>query len=508
MVLRHFLSCALACVLCLPAWHAQAARDPYPEGLKAYRAGQYTKAYKTLLPLARKKDPRAMYLVGVMYEAGRGVPQDDPTAAGWLEGSARAGNASAQYLLARMTIEGRGVEKSRDKGVALLRAAAEQGHKESVALLARLGAGPAPDAASGATAATAAKAAPATTTAAAATTPAAPATTAPGGSASAAGASPASTSPLEKPIAVIFARYDRKAAQAALTAFGALLQRGAQTDGTEARRTLPQLAPDVARQLWHAESVGDVETVRLATQIAREQRVPLAALVKELTQSGTPEALGVAGLLEGLPAPDLAVRPGCATTIRAARADFAFAWFQGARCIANENPRQASDWMRAAAAAGHAGAQESVGRACVEADPPRWACAREWLGRAAEAGRPSAMPVLGWALTSQPNPSESDLRIAIKWYEQAASSGDTFAMNNLAALFERGPADVRDLARARQWYARGAQAGFAPAQFNLGRMLAAGLGGTADRPAATEWLRKADAAGIVEARAALEQLTR
>ena len=103
---------------------------------------------------------------------------------------------------------------------------------------------------------------------------------------------------------------------------------------------------------------------------------------------------------------------------------------------------------------------------------------------------------------------ESDLRAAIKWYEQAAGSGDTFAMNNLAALFERGPADVRDLARARQWYARGAQAGFAPAQFNLGRMLAAGLGGAADRPAATEWLRKAEAAGVNEARAALEQLTR
>ena len=494
--MRRLTLCVAACLLCLLALPVQAAKDPYPEGLKAYRAGQYTKAYKTLLPLARKKDARAMYLVGVMYETGRGVPQDDPTAAGWLEGSAKAGNASAQYLLARMTIEGRGVEKSREKGVALLRAAAEQGHKESVALLARLGAGPAPDAASGATAATGTKAA--TTTTAAATTPATPGATAPSTTAS----------PLEKPIAVIFTRYDRKAAQAALTAFGALLQRTAQPDSTEARRTLMQMAPDVARQLWHAESVGDVETVRLATQAAREQRIPLAALVKELTQSGTPEALGVAGLLEGLPAPDLAVRPGCATTIRAARADFSWAWFQGARCIANENPRQASDWMRAAAAAGHAGAQESVGRACVEADPPRWACAKEWLGRAAEAGRPSAMPVLGWALTSQPNPAENDLRAALKWYEQAAGSGDTFAMNNLAALFERGPADMRDLARARQWYAKGAQAGFAPAQFNLGRMLAAGLGGAADRPAATEWLRKADAAGVTEARAALEQLTR
>lgn len=500
--MRRLTLCVAACLLWSLALPVQAARDPYPEGLKAYRAGQYTKAYKTLLPLARKKDARAMYLVGVMYETGRGVPQDDPTAAGWLEAAARGGNASAQYALARMTIEGRGVEKSRDKGVALLRAAAEQGHKESVALLARLGAGPAPDAASGTTAATGTKAA-TTTTAAASAAGSAATTTAPTPTTPA-----ASASPLEKPIAVIFTRYERKTAQAALTAFGALLQRAAQPDSAEARRTLTQMAPDVARQLWHAESVGDVETVRLATQTAREQRTPMAALVKELAQSGSPEALGVAGLLEGLPAPDLAVRPGCATTIRAARGDFAFAWFQGARCIANENPRQASDWMRAAAAAGHAGAQESVGRACVEADPPRWACAKEWLGRAAEAGRPSAMPVLGWALTSQPNPAESDLRAALKWYEQAAGSGDTFAMNNLAALFERGPADVRDLARARQWYARGAQAGFAPSQFNLGRMLAAGLGGAADRPAATEWLRKADAAGVTEARAALEQLTR
>ena len=287
--MRRLTLCVAACLLCLLALPVQAAKDPYPEGLKAYRAGQYTKAYKTLLPLARKKDARAMYLVGVMYETGRGVPQDDPTAAGWLEGSAKAGNASAQYLLARMTIEGRGVEKSRDKGVALLRAAAKQGHKESLALLARLGASPAPDAASGATAATGTKAA--TTTTAAATTPATPGATAPSTTAS----------PLEKPIAVIFTRYDRKAAQAALTAFGALLQRAAQPDSAEARRTLTQMAPDVARQLWHAESVGDVETVRLATQTVREQRTPMAALVKELAQSGSPEALGVAGLLEGLP---------------------------------------------------------------------------------------------------------------------------------------------------------------------------------------------------------------
>ena len=126
----------------------------------------------------------------------------------------------------------------------------------------------------------------------------------------------------------------------------------------------------------------------------------------------------------------------------------------------------------------------------------------------AESGRSSALPVLGWTLANQPQASEADLRAAVKWYQSAGSAGDVVSMNNLAALFERGPEPVRDLVQARDWYSRAARSGFGPAQLNLGRMLAQGEGGAANRDEALEWLRRAKASGVAEARAMREQMAR
>jgi uncharacterized protein len=201
-------------------------------------------------------------------------------------------------------------------------------------------------------------------------------------------------------------------------------------------------------------------------------------------------------------------REGCAATIKAAQGNFPFAWFQGARCMAADNVPQAAEWMLMAAHAGHAGAQESAGRSCVEGASKDWPCAKEWLTRSATAGRSSAMPVLAWTLTNQPQAAEADQRAALTWYEAAAATGDTVSMNNLAAMLERGPAVVRDPARARDWYGRAARSGFGPAQLNLGRMLAQGDGGAVNREEAVEWLRKAEAAGVAEARALREQIAR
>ena len=473
--MRRVFQIAMAGTMLLYGVAVTAAPNPYAAGLKAYRAGQYTAAYKMLLPLARNSDARAMYLVGVMYESGNGVPQDDPTAAGWFDAAAKRGNASAQYSLARMTIEGRGIEKSRNQGIALLSAAANQGHKEAAALLLRLGAN-------------------ASATASAIS--------------SSLAASPRQSAPVDGPPQVVFGALNRAAAQGSLDALRAVLARAAQTEGSETRKSLPFLARDFARQYWHVESVGDVALARGFTQLAREQASALTALARELSTAGDAESIAVAGLLEALLSTSTAASAGCTPTINAARAAFAFAWFQGARCVAKTDARQAGDWMRAAAASGHAGAQESVGRSCIEGEPKNWVCAKEWLGRAAAAGRISSMPVLAWALENQPQPTENDQRDAVRWYTTAAEGGDPVSMNNLAALLERGPPSTRDLPRARQWYSRAAELGFGPGQFNLGRMLAGGIGGEPDSNAAATWLRKADTAGIPGARAALEQLGR
>ena len=465
---------------------ALAARDAYGQGLTAYRAGQYPKAYRLLLPLAKKSDARAMYLIGILYQTGRGVPQDDPAAAGWLEASAKLGNASGQYALARMMIEGRGVDKSREKGIALMQSAAAQGHAEASALLTRLGLLPQGSAAAG---------------------PGMPAVS-PSTLAAASSRMPQNAA-AGKPAANVFMPLDRNAAQASLAALRGLLQRPAAADDASVRQGLPFLALDFARQYWHVEAAGDVPLATEFARTAREFATTLVPLAGELSASKPPEAQAAGGLLIRLAgAPNPALLTGCPATIAAAQAGYAFAFFQAARCIAARDATQAADWMRAAAFAGHAGAQESAGRSCIESDPKNWPCGIEWLGRAARAGRSSAMAALGWTLANQPAADENDYRQAMNWYAQAAGAGDLFAMNNLAALYERGPEILRNLAGARRWYGAAARTGFGPAQFNLGRMLAAGIGGTADHTEAADWLRRAAAAGVTEARTALEQLER
>ena len=488
---RLLLLITFACSMMGGAQLAHAAPDTYADGLKAYRAGQYAQAYRQLLPLARKQDARAMYLVGIMYQTGRGVPQDDATAAEWHEASAKLGDASGQYALARMVIEGRGVVKSRERGIGLLRLAAAQGQPEATALLTRLGVGPQPAPAGGTGAAVpAASPAPSITAAPIAFAPAATSTTAAG-----------------KPAPTVFTPLDRGAAQASMGALRSLLQRLAAADDANARRGLPFIALDFARQYWHVESVGDVPLANEFARTAREFAATLVPLAGEMSASQQPEAQAVAGLMIRLAgAPNPALLTGCPATIAAAQSGFAFAWFQGARCIAERDASQAGDWMRAAAVAGHAGAQESVGRSCIEGGAKNWPCAIEWLGRAARAGRTSAMAAIGWTLANQPAAEEDDYRQAMNWYERAAMAGDVFAMNNLAALLERGPEILRNASGARRWYGAAARTGFAPAQYNLGRLLAAGIGGAADRTEAAEWLRKAAATGVPEASAALEQL--
>ena len=492
----------LSVLLILPVTPAHAARDAYTEGLAAYRAGQHAKAYKVLLPLAKKKDARAMYLVGVMYEGGRGVPQDDPTAAGWYEASVKQRYASAQYSLARMTIEGRGVGKSRDKGVALLQAAAAQGHREAAALLERLGIAVAAEREPQPQAAVKPAAAPAGPSANAATSATAPTPA----SAASARALPAAAPPAA---AEVFTPLNRPAVQASHAALRSLLQRLAAGDNAKLRQGLSLVAHDFAYQYWHVESVGETTLADALAATAREYAGPLSALAADLASSRSADAQAVSGLLVRLAgSPNPALLTGCPATIAAAQGGFAFAWFQAARCVTARDARQAGDWMLAAAGAGHAGAQESAGRACLESTPKDWRCAKEWLTRSARSGRTSAMPVLGWALANQPDADDADQRGARDWYEKAADNGDLFAMNNLAALLERGPASLRDPGRARHWYAQAARTGFGPAQFNLGRMLAEGIGGDANRDDAEQWLRKAAAAGVPEARTALEQLAR
>jgi TPR repeat protein len=137
---------------------------------------------------------------------------------------------------------------------------------------------------------------------------------------------------------------------------------------------------------------------------------------------------------------------------------------------------------RSLAAAGHAGLPEAMSAlaAVLETLPGRAGAARRWWQRAAAAGDPVAMGLLGCRLLD-----EGALDGAARWCDLAAGLGDAGAMSGLARLAEADgrPADAAD------WWARAAAAGHAGASHRLG---VAALEAGDPVAAAAHWRRAAD----------------
>ncbi len=51
--------------------------------MAADQRGDYATALREFRPLAEKGGASAQYNIGIMYDKGRGVPQDDAEAVGW-----------------------------------------------------------------------------------------------------------------------------------------------------------------------------------------------------------------------------------------------------------------------------------------------------------------------------------------------------------------------------------------------------------------------------------------
>ena len=77
--------------------------------------------------LAETGDATAQNWLGVMYQNGKGVPQDDAEAVKWYHKAAEQGNSYAQYNLGVMYRNGKGVSQDNAEAVKWFRKAAEQG---------------------------------------------------------------------------------------------------------------------------------------------------------------------------------------------------------------------------------------------------------------------------------------------------------------------------------------------------------------------------------------------
>ena len=77
---------------------------------------------------AEQGDASAQYNLGVMYDSGQGVPQDETEAVRWFRLAADQGDAAAQFDLGLLYQSGRGVPQDETEAVRWHRLAADQGH--------------------------------------------------------------------------------------------------------------------------------------------------------------------------------------------------------------------------------------------------------------------------------------------------------------------------------------------------------------------------------------------
>jgi TPR repeat protein len=131
MRIRHIRSPLLALVVaaafgtaCLPP--VQAMTDDQASAL-ARSADRDAAALAQLKDAARNGDANVQYLLGIMYQFGRGVPQDDVQSAFWYSKAAEQGDVRAQTSLGIMYQFGRGVPQDDAQAVFWYSKAAEQG---------------------------------------------------------------------------------------------------------------------------------------------------------------------------------------------------------------------------------------------------------------------------------------------------------------------------------------------------------------------------------------------
>jgi TPR repeat protein len=87
-----------------------AGADELEEARGVYHSGDYATAVELLRPLAERGNAGAQHLLGGLYEAGKGVPQNKAEAAKWHQNAANQGHAAAEFKVGEMYYNGWAIE--------------------------------------------------------------------------------------------------------------------------------------------------------------------------------------------------------------------------------------------------------------------------------------------------------------------------------------------------------------------------------------------------------------
>lgn len=124
-------------VLLLAAYCAVARAD-VDAGIAAYQRGDYAAAFSAFAEAARKNDPLALNVLGIMYAEGRSVERNEKLAVDLFFKAQALGSLEASANLGRMYADGRGVRKDDGEALRHFRDAAIGGYLPAMKRLAEI----------------------------------------------------------------------------------------------------------------------------------------------------------------------------------------------------------------------------------------------------------------------------------------------------------------------------------------------------------------------------------
>ena len=115
-------------VFILIATSSLASADEFEKGKRLYESGQYHEAMVSLMNNDTAKNPKAMALIGYMFNNGLGVRKNSEEAFKWYRAAAEDNLSVAQFNLGLMYEQGSGTSANIVEAVKWFRKAAEQNY--------------------------------------------------------------------------------------------------------------------------------------------------------------------------------------------------------------------------------------------------------------------------------------------------------------------------------------------------------------------------------------------
>ncbi len=128
--MRPFSALLVAMMLCAAA-PASSAPSGIDKAKAAMQEGDFKTALTELRPLAAKGDPNAQFLLGMLYDSGKGVAQDQAAAVKWYRKAAEQKHLIAQLFLGVMLYSGQGVKQDYKEAARWFRTPADSGNDQA-----------------------------------------------------------------------------------------------------------------------------------------------------------------------------------------------------------------------------------------------------------------------------------------------------------------------------------------------------------------------------------------